>query len=183
MTRSWNAIGRLEAVDGENTKQTQFLGKPGPFNNLARRVGLGFRPCDSMSPRIATRHARMRTPRRGGVSHLAATVQRAVSLAELSDDFEPHNPRQLSGAATNCLRPRLSSWGGMDVPPLARPISGRSSPSPPTAGVAVVGQMVARGHRPQPPHQVRPQSSPPRSPCRVRRLTARSRSTVPLPCL
>ena len=42
MTRSWNAIGCLEAVDGENTKQTQFLGKPSPFNNLARRVDLDF---------------------------------------------------------------------------------------------------------------------------------------------
>ena len=42
MTRSWNAIGRLEAVDGENTKQTQFLGKPSPFNNLTRRVDLDF---------------------------------------------------------------------------------------------------------------------------------------------
>ncbi len=42
MTRSWNAIGRLEAVDGENTKQTQFLGKPILFNNLARWVDLDF---------------------------------------------------------------------------------------------------------------------------------------------
>ena len=42
MTRSWNAIGRLEAVDGENTKQTQFLGKPIPFNNLPRRADLDF---------------------------------------------------------------------------------------------------------------------------------------------
>ena len=42
MTRSWNAIGHLEAVDGENTKQTQFLAKPIPFNNLARWVDLDF---------------------------------------------------------------------------------------------------------------------------------------------